>query len=107
MKKPIKEQRLDELEKSFQPLLLACLRECANGRYGLFGQNDAPGVAKYFRWKEAEQLKKIAMEIQDLRAEFGQPNAQIERFLYYCSLRGSKVPGEPKLAKAFLDEILR
>jgi hypothetical protein len=107
MKKPIKEQRLDELERDFRPLLLSCLRECAGGRYGLFGQNDAPGVARYFRWEEADQLKEIAIEIRDLRAEFGQPNAEVDRFLHNCSLRGSNVPGEPKLAKAFLDEILR
>jgi hypothetical protein len=29
----------------------------------------------------------------------------VERFLHYCSLRGANAPGEPKLAKAFLDEI--
>jgi hypothetical protein len=107
MKKPIKEQRLDELERDFRPLLLSCLRECASGRYGLFGQNDAPGVARYFQWEEADQLKEIAIEIRDLRAEFGQPNAEVDRFLHNCSLRGSNVPGEPKLAKTFLDEILR
>ena len=107
MKKPIKEQRLDQLEGNFEPLLLSCLKECASGRYGLFGQNDAPGAARYFPWEEAEQLQEIAIEIRDLRAEFGQPNARVDRFLHYCSLRGSNVPGEPKLAKEFLDEILR
>ncbi len=45
--------------------------------------------------------------ISCLRAEFGQPNAQVDRFLHYCSIRGSNVPGEPKLAKALLDEILK
>jgi hypothetical protein len=106
MKRPIKEQRLDELERDFRPLLLSCLRECASGRYGLFGQNDAPGVARYFQWEEAEKLKEIAIEIRDLRAEFGQPNAEVDRFLQNCSLRGSNVPGEPKLAKPLLAEIL-
>src|SRR6059058_3070052 len=59
------------------------------------------------QWDEAEQLKEIANKIQELRAEFGQPNAQVDRFLHYCSIRGSNVPGEPKLAKALLDEILK
>jgi len=84
MKRSIKEQRLDELEGEFRPLLLSCLRECASGRYGLFGQNDAPGVARYLQWEEAEQLKEIAIEIRDLRAEFGQPNAEVDGFLHNC-----------------------
>ena len=33
----IKEQRLDARKNDFRPLLLACLGECADGRYGLFG----------------------------------------------------------------------
>ena len=30
--------RLHQLEDEFEPLLLSCLRESANGRYGLFGE---------------------------------------------------------------------
>src|SRR5580704_8261514 len=101
----INEQKLDGLEDEFRPLLLACLRECAAGRYGLFGQIDGPEIARYYQWDEAEHLKKIALEIRVLRAEFGRPNTLTERFLHYCSLRGCNVPGEPKLAKAFLAEI--
>ena len=103
----IKEQRLDALENEFRPLLLACLGERADGRYGLFGQNDVPELARYYQWDEAERLKEIALEIRAFRAEFGQPNTLAERFLHYFSLRGSNVPGEPKVAKAFLDEIRR
>jgi hypothetical protein len=102
-----KDQRLDGLELEFAPLLLACLRECAAGRYGLFGQNDGPGIARYYQWDQAAQLKEIATEIHELRAEFGQPNPHVEEFLRLCLLRGSNVPGEPKLAKAFLDQILK
>lgn len=61
---------------------------------------------RYSHWDEAEQLKEIAVEIRELRAEFGQPS-QVDEFLRLCSLRGSNVPGEPKLAKVFLDEILK
>ena len=103
----IKEQRLDALENDFRPLLLACLGECADGRYGLFGQNDGPELARYYQWDDAECLKEMALEIRAFRAEFGQPNTLAERFLHYSSLRGSNVPGEPKVAKAFLDEIRR
>jgi hypothetical protein len=103
----IKEQRLDALENDFRPLLLACLGECADGRYGLFGQNDGPELARYYQWDKAERLKKMALEIRAFRAEFGQPNSLAERFLHYSSLRGSNVPGEPKVAEAFLNEIRR
>ena len=40
-----------------------------------------------------------------MRMEFGRPNPLVERFFHYCSLRGAHAPGEPKLAKAFLNEI--
>jgi hypothetical protein len=105
--RPIKEKRLGDLESDFEPLFISCLRECAGGRWGLFGQNDSSEVARYRQWDEAERLREIADEIQELRAEFGQPNAQVDRFVHYCSIRGSNVPGEPKLAKALLYEILK
>jgi hypothetical protein len=105
MRQSIKAQRLDELERDFRLMLITCLRQCLNGRWGLFGQNDGTEGAKYLDWKDGENLKEIAQQIRDLRAEFGQPNPLVERFLHYCSLRGPNIPGEPKLAKAFLDEI--
>jgi hypothetical protein len=83
--RPIKEQRLDALEEDFRPLLLACLVKCADGRYGLFGQNDGPELARYYQWDEAERVKEMAREIRTCRAEFGQPNTLAERFLYYSS----------------------
>jgi hypothetical protein len=101
-----KVRRLEELESELKPLLLSCLEECADGRWGLFGQNDhVDPDHRYSRWPEADHLKEIACEIQSMRAEFGQPNLLCERFLHYCSLKGSNVPGEPKLARAFLNEI--
>jgi hypothetical protein len=105
MRRPVKAQRLDDLETDFRPLLISCLRECESGRWGLFGQNDGTEGAKYLNWKDGKNLKEIAQQIHDLRSGFGQPNPLVERFLHYCSLRGPNVPGEPKLAKAFLDEI--
>ena len=104
-KPPIKDQLLTELEHSFRTLLMSCLAECESGRWGLFGQNDGPEAARYLGWENAEQLRKTALRIHDLRAEFGQPNPLVERFLQYSSLHGSNLPGEPKLAEAFLDEI--
>ena len=100
-----KDQKLADLESIFAPLLLTCLAQCGNGRWGLFGQNDSAKAAKYLYWEDAQNLRGIALQIHALRAEFGQPNLHVERFLHYCSLHGPNVPGEPKLAKAFLDEI--
>jgi hypothetical protein len=105
MRRPTNAQRLDDLESDFRPLLISCLLECQNGRWGLFGQNDSLDEAKYLDWKDGKNLKEVARQIRELRAEFGQPNPLVDRFLHYCSLRGPNVPGEPKLARAFLDEI--
>jgi hypothetical protein len=105
MRRPNNAQRLDDLESDFRPLLISCLRECQKGRWGLFGQNNSFDEAKYLVWKDGQNLKEIAEQIRALITEFGQPNALVERFLHYWSLHGPNVPGEPKLAKAFLDEI--
>jgi len=102
----VKDQRLEELESNFRPLLISCLEECRKGRWGLFGQNDGIDGIPYLRSDNGERVREIALKIHALRAEFGQPNELVERFLYYCSLRGPHIKGEPKLAAAFLNEIL-
>jgi hypothetical protein len=50
MRRDAKEQRLDDLECDFRPRLIAVLRECANGRWRLFGQNNYGELV----WTEAE-----------------------------------------------------
>jgi hypothetical protein len=47
----------------------------------------------------------MAEEIQALRSGFGESCTLAERLLYFRSLRGGNVPGEPKLAKKLLDEM--
>ena len=101
----IQQRRLDELEADFQRLLLPALKQSAAGRWGLFGQNESLESAMYLRWDQADHLKQSAKQIHALREEFGQPNPLVERFLYYSSLRGANVPGEPRLAKSLLEEI--
>jgi hypothetical protein len=102
----VQEMRLCEIEGEFMVLLRSCLRECAQGRYGLFGQNDhLDPEGRYWAWPEAKRLMNLAQEIKSLRQEFGQTNDLCERFIQLCSLRGSNVPGEPKLAAALLAEI--
>jgi hypothetical protein len=101
----IQQQRLEDLESEFRLLLPRVLQECAAGRWGLFGQNDAADGSKYLFWSDAEQLKSIAGEIRSIRHDLGEFNRTVERFLHYCSLRGSNVPGEPRLAQSLLDEL--
>jgi hypothetical protein len=104
----VKQTALADLEDEFQTLLLACLRQCAAGRYGLFGQNDhLDPDGRYWSWPEAQRLKVLSEEIQSIRSEFGQPNDTVEYFRELCSLKGSNVPGEPKLASAFLAKLGR
>ena len=97
-----KEQRLEALEEEFKSLLIPCLKECANGRWGLFKQNRHPEADWALQWAEADRLRELAEEIRTIRAEFGQPNPMCERFLQSCAERGENLPGEPKRAKKFL-----
>ena len=99
------EKELQRLEEEFQPLLDSCLRECARGRWGLFGHNDHPEMKLWFSWPDAERLREMALRIQSIRTSYGVPNELCERFLAICSLRGSNVPGEPRLAESFLHEL--
>jgi hypothetical protein len=99
----IQERRLMQLESEFLSLLLLCLRECAQGRWGLFGQNDhVDPEGLYWGWPEAKRLRNLAEEIRSLRSEFGETNETCERFIQLCSLRGANVLGEPTLAADFL-----
>jgi hypothetical protein len=101
----IQQQRLAELEAEFRELLPVCLRECARGRWGLFGRNDQFEDYRWWYWAEAEHLKDIATQILSIQNTVGGRNEIGERFLELCSLKGSNVPGEPKLAAAFLRDI--
>jgi hypothetical protein len=99
-------ERLSQLEAEFEPLLLSCLQQAANGRYGLFGQNDhLDPERRYWNWPEARRVVEMAEDIRALRSEAGEMNNLAERLLHFRSLRGSNVPGEPKLAKQFLREL--
>ena len=102
----IRQMRLVEIESEFLPLLISCLRECAQGRWGLFGQNDAVDPeGRYWGGPETRRLKALAQEIRSLHLEFGTANEVSERFLRLSSLRGPNIPGEPRLAAEFLATI--
>jgi hypothetical protein len=102
----IQQRRLAELEAEFETLLIACLRKCSQGRYGLFGQNDhLDPDRRYYGWPDAERVKEIAHEIQSLHLISGSGNKICEEYLRLCSLRGPNIPGEPRLASVFLREM--
>ena len=99
----IRQAKLEQLDSEFRLLLLSCLEECARGRWGLFGQHDhVDPEGRYWRWPEAKRLKELAGELESIRTQFGEVNEDCRRFLQLCSLRGSNVPGEPRLAAEFL-----
>jgi len=63
----IRQRRLENLESEFRLLLPRVLKECAAGRWGLFGQNDHFDESKYLYWPDAEHLKEMALEISLIR----------------------------------------
>src|SRR5579872_3101689 len=105
------EQDLERLEAAFLERLRESLHRCANGTWGLFGQNDhlavLPRVKGSHGSSDAEALMDIVAEIDRVRKKLGlggRPRV-CTRFFDYRNLRGSNVPGEPKLAQSLLDEL--
>ncbi len=105
------EAQLRSLEEQFSINLVAALRECAAGTRGLFGQNDALAVEmpllRSAYMKTANALIRDGDEIEELRRELGFTEAfnPYKRFVEFRKMRGSYVPGEPKLAMQFLEEL--
>lgn len=103
-----REAELADLEHSFEVRLREALHVCARGQYGLFGQNDA--TFRGYGAGAADELLALADRIGEMRSSLGfvEPFGLAERFKAYRAMRGANVPGEPKLAKQFLEEqILR
>ncbi len=102
----ISPEQIELLNRAFADQLLACLDECARGRRGLFSEfigdeNDAGS------WREAAQLRDLAVALQPVLAQQGERNALCDEFLDLCSMHGESHPGERKLARAFLERIER
>jgi hypothetical protein len=54
----------------------------------------------------ATELLTLGDQIESLRAELiMEPFALRQRYLAYRAMRGPNTPGEPKLARAFLEEL--
>ncbi len=102
----IKQAKLEAMKAEFHELLIPCLTACAAGRYGLFEQNaHLDPEDRYLTWSEARELKALAKQILAESLRFGEEDTVAERFLSLCELKGPNVPGEPKLAVTFLDEL--
>ncbi len=99
------ELQLRSLEDQFSTNLIAALRECAAGTWGLFGRNDL--LIGMSRPKIVDKLIDDGKEIERLRRELGFTEAfhPFKRFLEFRQIQGPNAPGEPKLATQFLKEL--
>ena len=98
--------QLDNLCRAFSDQLLACLRECARGRNGLFAEPVDTGDPSE-TWPEAARLRELAVALQQILAQQDRRNALCDEFLDLCTMHGESHPGERKLARAFLERIER
>ena|ERR1700678_2248166 len=102
-----KSHEMEPLIQAFREQLLACLEECAAGRWGLFTdfEHVSDEIARYRAWPEAARLRELAFALQSILAQSGEADPLCDQFLDLCSIHGENDPGEPKLARAFLTEI--
>ena len=106
-------RKLGPLEAEYYDQLVAALQICAAGRWGLFGQNDQviADEPKPFRErlksKEADILISLGEEISALRQRLGitEEFPLHKRFLQTRASAGPNTPGEPRLARAWLEEL--
>ena len=103
--------QFEPLIEAFREQLLACLEECAAGRRGLFSDREHLAIADEIEdaalrpWPEAARLRELAFALQSILAQAGESDALCDQFLDLCSIHGESDPGEPRLARAFLNEI--
>jgi hypothetical protein len=99
--------QLEPLKQAFREQLLACLEECAAGRWGLFSDYEHLNEEKARQrpWPEAARLRELAFALQSILAQSDEVDPLCDQFLDLCSIHGENDPGEPKLARAFLNEI--
>lgn len=97
-------QRLDA-EAEFTGLLIAALRETAQGSWGLFGHNSDKFARKVWDSKVTE-LTELGDQIDAMRATLGlEPFALFDEFQASRGPVASNAPGEPKQAKSWLTEL--
>jgi hypothetical protein len=101
-------QQLETLDAEFRELLIPCLVQCSRGRWGLFGSYDRLVEEGWsLAWPEAIRLHELAVLIEKILDQSGEQNVLCSDFLKLRNRHGQNDPGEPKLARAFLDQIER
>jgi hypothetical protein len=102
MEEDLESGQMESLTQAFREQLIACLEECATGRRGLFSDLEH---LRQSAWPEAARLRELAFALQNILAQSGEADPLCDQFLDLCSIHGENDPGEPKLARAFLNEI--
>ncbi|MBN9039305.1 MAG: hypothetical protein J0H53_24835 [Rhizobiales bacterium] len=97
------------LEAAYFSALQEALRDCAGGKWGLFGQNDAvlPGqLRERLKPESAKRLEPIAEELGSVRERLGLPTfGPMARLEQLRREHDSNSPGEQRLAMGFLEEL--
>lgn len=101
----IESEQINALTSVFRDQLVALLEECARGRPGLFGQTQSFEDESGESWREAAQLRELAIALQAILAQSGERSALCDEFLDLCTMHGEHHPGEPRLARSFLARI--
>lgn len=97
---------LTPLTGAFRDQLIACLKECARGRRGLFSSLTASEAAgSSDEWPEAERLRELALALQPLLAQAEERDPLVDEFLDLCTMHGESDPGERRLARMFLERM--
>ncbi|NRP19590.1 hypothetical protein LPJGGPFB_02847 [Ensifer adhaerens] len=107
------ETLLKALEAEYLTLLIEALERCVDGRSGLFGQNDGAlaSLGKRLRKRlsshDASELLDLGSHVDALRRKLGyaEPFPLNQRLLKMRSSNTANSMGEPKLARAWLEEL--
>jgi hypothetical protein len=108
------ERSLAALEAEYATSLKAALKQCAEGRWGLLGHNDAVHerqFGKHYRPRlvppEVDELIELGSQIERLRKQLGysEPFHLHEHLLKLRSSTHPNSRGEPALARQWLEEM--
>ena len=109
------EVMLSSLEAEYRSLLMQVLKGCANGGFGVFGQNQQVLATLGKRLQErlapddVEELLELGSSIEKLRDKLGhfEPFDLHERLLHTRASFNADNMSEAKLARAWLGELQR
>lgn len=95
---------LDALEREYRDVFTRALSVCADGRWGLFGQNEH--LHSFGVPEQLGELRELADAIDQMRARLGEaPFALHAEFEAARGRVDANAPGEPKIAQAWLQRL--